>query len=211
MHSAILRGTDFVIQSDGQTVRHANFFSGFSLGTRLGLLTPKGLDGLGAANLVLGYVTAFYDRHRENSDKFHAYPEFRTFQCGSQITDYGMLDIYPMEKNIRTKSNPESNLQAIIEQKINILLTPDRHSWQSKINSELIESVKKKVHTCYSYSVGGEVADPDLIIECHKPEIFDWLKAVTETMPDSQATIPSLPYLKQSYRRISLESALRNL
>lgn len=208
MHCAILRGTDFVIQANSQTVQHADLFSGFTIDTRLGLITPNGLDGIGATNLVLGYVTAFYDRHRKNSDQFHAYPEFYTFQSGSQITDYAMLDIYPMDKNIRTISKPESTLRAIIEQKINVLLIPNTKSGQSKIDSELIESVQETVHTSFLYSPGGKVANPDITIECHKPEIFDWIKAVVDSTPDNQVTVPTLPSLKQSFLRISLESAL---
>lgn len=215
MHSAILRGTDFVIRTNGQTVRHVDFFSDFTMDTRVGLFTPKGLDGIGAANLVLGYVTAYYDRHREASAQFQAYPEFFKFQCGSQIADYGMFDIYPMEKNIRINTKPESILQAVIEQKINILLIPSNKSGPSKIDSELIDSARQTVHTCFLYSSGGEVDNPDITIQCHKPEIFEWIKAVADSMPDNklenQVTIPTQPFLKQSYLKISLESALRYL
>jgi len=215
MHSAILRGTDFLIHSNGQIVRHADYFSGFTVDTRLGLITPNGSEGIGAAMLVLGYVTAFYDCHRENADQFHAYPEFYTFQSGSQLTDYGMLDIYPMEKNVRTERNPESILHAVIEKKINILLIPGNTSRHSKNNRDLIESIQKTVHTCFLYSSGGEVADPDVSIQCHRPEINDWIRAVTDSMPDKktnhQGALPSPPFLKQSYFKVPAESALNNL
>lgn len=215
MHSAILRGTDFEIRSNGQIVRHEEFFSDFTVGTRLGLVSPNGLDGIGDAGLVLGYVTAFYDLHREASDEFYAYPEFRTFQCGAGVADYGMLDIYPAEKNITITSDPESVLHAVIQQEINILLVPIRESSQSKIDSELIESVKATVHTCFLYSPGGEIANPDITITCHKHEIFDWIKEVADSVPDNrpddQATIPTQPILRQSYLRVSLDTAVKHL
>lgn len=119
-----------------------------------------------------------------------------------------MLDIYPMDKNIRTISKPESILRAIIEQKINVPLIPVTKPGRSKIDSELIESVQETVHTSFLYSPRGKAANPDITIECHKPEIFDWIKAVADSTQDNQVTVPTLPSLKQSFLRISVESAL---
>ena len=58
MHSAdVLRGSDFEILANGRQQDHADFFRGFTNTKRLGLMAPGRVDGVGASNLILAYVT----------------------------------------------------------------------------------------------------------------------------------------------------------
>ena len=70
MHSSALRSSDFNIQINGRTPSLSESFDTFRLSDRIGIVTDKPLDGLGAATLILSGVTAFYDCYREISSDF---------------------------------------------------------------------------------------------------------------------------------------------
>ena len=111
MHSSTLRGTDFKISVNHQPISHADFFVGFSQLTRVGLVAPNGIDGVGAAALIMAFVTAFYDCYRVKGEGFFAYPAYYTFQYVQPLASYTMLDIWPKHKDVWVKRNPVNLLR----------------------------------------------------------------------------------------------------
>ena len=77
MHSSNLRGTDFEIFLDNQSVTHADFFTDFSNLTRVGIVSPNGTDGAGATALIMAFVTAFYDTYRTKGCLLYTSPSPR--------------------------------------------------------------------------------------------------------------------------------------
>ena len=175
MHSAILKGSDFKIVSNGNKITHSEFHKSFDENIRLGIIAPNGYEGIGALNLILSFVTAFYDRFREKEEDFHIYPDFYSFQYISPVVDYAMFDIYPQNKNIYVKPNSYEDIKFLIDAKIDILLVPEGFLTESTIN------LKNQIKQCYLYSESGEVSDPSLVIETNHDEIVRWTNDVIET------------------------------
>ena len=85
MHTAKLRGSDFEIIVNGRQQDHAEFFRGFTNTRRLGIVAPRRIDGVGAANLLMAYGTAFYDVYRAAGKAFSALADFFVFQSASPV------------------------------------------------------------------------------------------------------------------------------
>ncbi len=107
-----------------RSVQHETHFKSFTTTDRLGLVTAHPFDGLGAAALVMGYVTAFYDRYREAGGDFFAYPDFFSFQRLLPLARYGMFDIWPDEKNVHLPEERWDALSTIASRAITVLIVP---------------------------------------------------------------------------------------
>ena len=74
MHSSTLGDSDFEITASGQPVALAEYFRGFTNTKRLGVLAPNRLEGIGAINLIMAHVTAFYNTYRATGEDFFRVP-----------------------------------------------------------------------------------------------------------------------------------------
>lgn len=181
MHSAILRGTDFLVESFGLEISHAGYCNEFHTSTKVGIYTPNGIEAIGATNLILLFVTSFYDRMRSIGEDFYLYPEFYTFQENKPVTDYAMFDIYPLEKNVFLENGLEDFFQKIEEKKFNILLIPEDKNIMEDLSEAQIKEFSQYVQRYYLYSEIGEVSHPNLKISTHHNEIPDWINDVIDT------------------------------
>ena len=223
MHSSTLRGTDFMICIKGSLCDHAEYFKDFKNTARLGLLTPDGLEGVGAINLVMAYVTAFYDTYRAVSDDFFAYPDYFSFQSRMPLADYKMFDIWPDHKNVHVPDDPKSRLNAINDRGINILLLPDKSPTDHSYERPQLESARRNITRCYVYAMSGQMAHAGMTIQSQNPALLEWAQSVFETAVFAQnptiqqqksawlAQHTDKPNLTQSFRRISLAEALTRL
>ena len=165
MHSAdVLRGSDFEILVEGRQRDHAEFFRGFTNTRRLGLFAPYRIDGVGASNLILAYVTAFYDVYRATGEDFFAYTDFFVFQPASPVASYAMLDIWPDHKWVSVGDSAFERLNAINDRGVNVLIVPDRKSAEPKYERPQLASAQRNIDTCYAYSFEGRVEAADLVI-----------------------------------------------
>ena len=106
----------------------ADYFQGYSNTRRLGLLAPNRFEGVGAVNLIMAHVTAFYNTYRATGEEFFAYPDYFTFQSREPMAAYGQFDIWPDHKSVLVGHDPIDRLNAITDRAINILLVPEGSS-----------------------------------------------------------------------------------
>ncbi len=217
MHSSFLRGTDFSLNYGGKQLPHAEYFTDFRSTERLGVLSPDRFSVIGAATLIMAYVTAFYDRYREREVEFFAYPDFFTFQLQQPVANYGMFDVWPHHKNVFISGSQDERAAAVTDRAVNILLVPEDRTGEVTIEPVGLESARRNIHRCYLYSTSGVVVDPDLTITCEKPELSDWVRKVLGSVELSESperrtfwedalALDGLP--AQSFREVSLEEAL---
>lgn len=173
MHSTIIKGADFSISVRGQPTSHRDFFADFSVDDRLALVTPQGEQGLGAACLLMGFVTAFYDHWRRGGCQSIRYPEFFTVQNELPCADYCMLDIWPYHRNLYY-ADLDTAWRALTHRGVKVLLVPDTCLPPSSIPEAV---------SCYAYSADGRLADGTLEVglPCHLVE--DYLAAVLDSLP----------------------------
>lgn len=220
MHSSHLRGTDFWIHRNGAVVPHQEFLADVRLGSRLGLVAPSGVDGLGAACLVLACVTAFYDRCRAANAEFFSYPDFYTFQRVSPCVDYCMADIWPYHKNVALPPDAQASAEIIAHHGLNILLVPEEPVRQHAIDPVELDSLQRTVQRCFAYSPAGATAAATISISCG----IDWLRefaiAILDAAEQNPATIAQREWwlaippggaLTQTFRELSLAEALHRL
>lgn len=220
MHTAKLRGSDFEIIVNGRQQDHAEFFRGFTNTRRLGIVAPRRIDGVGAANLLMAYGTAFYDVYRAAGKAFSALADFFVFQSASPVASYAMFDIWPYHKWVDAGDDASERLHAISDRGVNVLIVPDGRPTEQNYDKYLLESARRNIDTCYVYSFEGQVKAADLTIRCQKEPISQWINSVFETSELSEdPTIQrqksewsslhaDKALLEQSYRQISLDDAL---
>ena len=63
---------------------------------------------LGANNLLLAAVTAFYDRQRARGEEFFIYPDYFLFPVDRPLGDHSMLDVFPSHKDVVVPDDPEA-------------------------------------------------------------------------------------------------------
>lgn len=177
MHSRTLRGSDFSIRDGGLPVTHSAFFANFAASDRLALLTPKGGEGIGAACLLMGFVTAFYDHWRREGSGSTRYPEFFTVQNILPCADYCMLDIWPYHRNLYF---PDMNTvwRALADRGVNVVIAPDRCPVPPSIQT---------VAECYAYSDSGALGDNNLEIGLAGHLARDYMMAVIDSLPSAAA------------------------
>ena len=217
MHSSFLRGTDFSLNYGGKQLPHAEYFTDFRSTERLGVLSSDRFGVIGAATLIMAYVTAFYDRYREREVEFFAYPDFFTFQLQQPVANYGMFDVWPHHKNVFISGSQDERAAAITDRAVNILLVPEDRTGEVTIEPVGLESVRRNIYRCYAYSTSGAVADSNLTVACSKPELADWVRKVLASVEPSDSpqrrsyweeTLTSDGLPAQSFREVSLEEAL---
>lgn len=220
MHSSSLRGHDFTLTASQGAVTHQQWFQGFKNTERVGLVAPNGYDGVGAVNLVMAYVTAFYDTYRATGEKFYAYPDFYSFQYCQPVAEYTDFDIWPEHKNVAVAGGAVEMLDAINDRGITVLLVPDREPTNPTYFKAQLESARRIVKQCYAYSFAGQVDGADLVIETTNRSLVEWADSVFD-LPSAadeavwqerrawwRAQVASSPRLVQSYRLIQFEEAL---
>ena len=214
MHSSKLRGTDFDLTVAGATVAHSDFFAGFASTRRVGVVSPRPLDGLGATALLLAHVTAFYDAYRATDADFFAYPDFFTFQRAVAIANYGMMDVWPERKNVELGAEVSDAVDAITDRAVDVLLVPDGGEREVELHPVQQAAVARQISDCYLYGIDGRVADADITVSCPRQPVADWVQKVVDSVPgttpaphdDGDAAV-----IRQSYRRLRVAEALRRL
>ena len=217
MHSSRLRGTDFSITYRGQDVSHARFFANFKYTDRVGLLAPTRFDGLGAAVLVMAYVTAFYDRYRERGVDFFAYPDFFSFQESEPVANYSMFDIWPHHKNVLIGGEQHERAASITDRAVGVLLVPEDRACEVTIEPVGMASARRNIRRCFAYSSSGWAAEADLAVSCKDPDLANWARKVIDSVPASEPdprreywerTIEGGCMPEQKFREIPLDQAL---
>ena len=214
MHSSKLGDSDFEMIARGHPVALAEYFRGFTNTKRLGLLAPNGLEGVGAVNLVMAHVTAFYNTYRATGEDFFAYPDYFTFQSRAPKAAYGMFDIWPEHKDVLVGTDAAERLNAITDRGVNILLVPDGPPTPREYQRQQLAAAERLIETCYAYSATGAVADPDLVIRGPVDPLAAWCQNVCDSVPDGErgeGWHGQGPVLEQSFRRISRQDALARL
>ncbi|SNC65663.1 hypothetical protein SAMN04487881_1339 [Marinobacter sp. es.048] len=222
MHSSSLRGRDFKITQDGEAIPHADLFSSFQDTDRLGILVPRRFEGIGAMNLIMAYVTAFYDRFRERGPEFYAYPDFFTFQREAPCADYGMFDIWPNHKNVHVPHDAQGTAEAISGRGVNVLLVPDNDADAREVTISPVEreSARRNVQHCFAYSESGTAASFDLVIECRSELLRGYALPVLDSVPADESMLEqrrqwearlASDTLRQTFRKMDFDDALRRI
>jgi len=222
MHSTeILRGNSFELHVDGEPVAHADYFHDVTKTSRLGLVAPNRIDGVGAVNLLMATITAFYDRYRADGGEFYTYPDVFTFQPAPPLAAYGMLDVHPPHKSVAAGTTPDDVLQSITDRGVHTLIVPDAKPGSHDFDSVALVSARRNITQCYAYAFEGQVDGADVVIRCASSPIDEWVETVfegfdehPELMKSAQAWLDRCrgnEILEQSYRRIDLNEALARM
>lgn len=155
-----LRSGNFGFEVEGEVTGFSAVLPRFDEMDRLGVVVDQDCGAIGASNLILAAVTAFYDRQRARFSDFFVYPDFYVFHVGRRHGDHGMLDIFPAPKEVVVDNDPTSILQAINDRRITRLLVPDGVYHEPGLNRITLGSVH--VTDALAYSPDGRVDSPDI-------------------------------------------------
>jgi hypothetical protein len=165
MHTSTkLRSESFAIELDGRPATLAELLPGNGAGGRLGIVVREPFGAVGASNLLLAAVTAFYDEQRARADDFYIYPDYFLFHVGRRHGDHSMLDVWPSHKEVVVPDDPEAILDAVNDRAITWLLVPDDEPGAGPRGRESCASAHERIVSALSYAPGGRVADGDVRI-----------------------------------------------
>ena len=126
MHtSGQLRSDSFAIELEGRPASIEDVLVGFAPLRRVGAVVREPYGAVGASNLLLAAVTAFYDAQRARAEDFYIYPDYFLFHVGRPLGDHSMLDVWPSHKEVVVPDDAEAILEAINDRAITWLLVPD--------------------------------------------------------------------------------------
>lgn len=182
MHSSVLRATDFQVVVEGDETPHGRFFAEVGKTTRIGVVSPEGLDATGASLLMMAFVTAFYDRYREGGDEFFAYPDYFVFQMQSPLVDYGMLDFWPNHKMVLVE--PGELPEAVTDRAVNVLLIPEGFHLGESATNVTAESARRTISRGFCYAPDGRVIKPTLRLTCAEEPILSWMGRAFESVEE---------------------------
>lgn len=210
-----LTSESFEFRRDGGSVARADVLSALSVHDRVGVLMDDPADGLGAGNLVLWCVTAFYDRLREQRDEFFEYPDYYTFQASPDPLDYLEFDVWPDHKNVSVSHDPTAVLRAVNDRAISVLLVPDAIKESPEVDDVALASARRRIDACYRYSPDGTLDEADFSVAVPHESVAEWYRetldaaeegAVRFTLPGSDERL-----VTQEFREISLDEAVTSL
>jgi hypothetical protein len=219
MHTThTLRTSSFAITVDGAAAGLDAVLPGFGAGDRLGVVVRRPCGGVGASALILAAVTAFYDVQRARSDDFFIYPDYFLFHVGERHGDHGMLDVWPIHKEVVVQDEPEALLQAINDRGVTRLVVEDGVAGEPELAAETLASAGSRIVTALAYSAGGRVRDGDVAItgstdtEGYVHDVLDGSTDVSadqrRAIADGRSELLADGAPTETYRRISLEEAL---
>jgi hypothetical protein len=165
MHtSKELRRDSFAIEIDGESASVDDVLIGFGGHDRLGLVVRDPCGAVGASNLLLAAVTAFYDRHRARGEEFFIYPDYFLFHVGRPLGDHSMLDVFPSHKEVVVPDDLEAILEAVNDRAITWLVVPEGESGKAQLAAETRASAHSRIVGAFAYSPTGRVAHGDVRI-----------------------------------------------
>ena len=137
---------------------------GFGGHDRLGLVVRDPCGAVGASNLLLAAVTAFYDRQRARGEEFFIYPDYFLFHLDRPLGDHSMLDVFPAHKEVVVPDDPEAIVEAVNDRAITWLIVPERECGQVQLRPETRASADSRIVGALAYSPTGRVAHGDVRI-----------------------------------------------
>jgi hypothetical protein len=165
MHtSKELRRDSFAIEIDGESASVDDVLIGFGGHDRLGLVVRDPCGAVGASNLLLAAVTAFYDRQRARGEEFFIYPDYFLFHVGRPLGDHSMLDVFPSHKEVVVPDDLEAILEAVNDRAITWLVVPEGESGKAQLAAETRASAHSRIVGAFAYSPTGRVAHGDVRI-----------------------------------------------
>ncbi len=165
MHtSGQLRSDSFAIELEGRPASIEDVLVGFAPLRRVGAVVREPYGAVGASNLLLAAVTAFYDAQRARAEDFYIYPDYFLFHVGRPLGDHSMLDVWPSHKEVVVPDDAEAILEAINDRAITWLLVPDGEPALRDVHREARASADSRIRGGFAYSPTGRVARADLRI-----------------------------------------------
>jgi hypothetical protein len=165
MHTSTeLRSDSFAIELDDRPAAIGDVLPGIGAAGRLGIVVRDPFGAVGASNLLLAAITAFYDAHRARGEGFYIYPDYFLFHVGRRQGDHSMLDIWPSHKEVVVPDDPEAILDAVNDRAVTWLLVPEGEPREGPRGREACASAHERIVSAVSYAPGGRVADGDVRI-----------------------------------------------
>jgi hypothetical protein len=165
MHtSKELRRDSFAIEIDGESASIDDVLIDFVGHDRLGLVVRDPCGAVGASNLLLAAVTAFYDRQRAREEEFLIYPDYFLFHVDRPLGDHSMLDVFPSHKEVVVPDDPEAILEAVNDRAITWLLVPEGEFGEAQLRPETRASAHSRIVGAFAYSPTGRVAHGEVRI-----------------------------------------------
>lgn len=202
MHTAKeLRRDSFVIEIEGEPASIDDVLVGFGGHDRLGLVVRDPCGAVGASNLLLAAVTAFYDRQRARAEEFFIYPDYFLFHVDRPLGDHSMLDVFPAHKEVVVPDDPEAIVEAVNDRAITWLIVPERERGEAQLRPETRASADSRIVGAFAYSPTGRVTHGDVriagndVTESYVRAVLDPVGLV-ETIAD-----PEDPYAATVARR----------
>lgn len=154
----------FGVTVDGRPSTVPQLFPGFDERDRLGVVVREGFGAVGASNLILSTLTAFYDRQRAMADDFWMYPDYYLFHVDGPHGDHNMLDIYPAHKEVLVPPGRDALLESINDRGITRLAVPDGTASDAELSTIALASARARITTTVTYSATGRVEDDNVQI-----------------------------------------------
>ena len=146
MHtSGQLRSDSFAIELEGRPASIEDVLVGFAPLRRVGAVVREPYGAVGASNLLLAAVTAFYDAQRARAEDFYIYPDYFLFHVGRPLGDHSMLDVWPSHKEVVVPDDAEAILEAINDRAITWLLVPDGEPALRDVHREARASADSRI------------------------------------------------------------------
>jgi hypothetical protein len=201
MHTSTeLRSDSFAIELDDRPAAIGDVLPGIGAAGRLGIVVRDPFGAVGASNLLLAAITAFYDAHRARGEGFYIYPDYFLFHIGRRHGDHSMLDVWPAHKEVVVPDDPDAILDAINDRGITWLLVPEGESGTGPQGREALASARERIAAALSYAPGGRVSGGD--VQIAGSDVADsYVCAVLDPDAVLAARDPGDPYAVEIARR----------
>jgi hypothetical protein len=196
MHTSTeLRRDSFELTVGGAPATVDELWPGFTAADRVGIVVDRPYGALGASNVLLAAITAFYDRQRERGDDFFIYPDYFCFHVGGQMGHHGMLDVWPAHKDV-VVGGGEELLRAVNDRGVTRLVVPEGPAAPlDAIEREALASARARIVSALEYSPSGRVAGADVEIAGN-----DVSESYVTAVVDATWTTDDDPYIVEARR-----------
>jgi hypothetical protein len=162
--STQLRSESFEIELDGRPADIHQVLPGFGSQDRVGAVVREPFGAVGASNLLLAAVTAFYDAQRARGEDFYVYPDYFLFHVGGLLGDHSMLEVWPSHKEVVVPDDSERILEAINDRGVRWLLVPEGEPKRPQLGREALASARSRIAGSFVYSPTGRVTGANVRI-----------------------------------------------
>lgn len=160
-----LTTADFTLTSEGHPAPFGDLLVGWTIDSRVAIVSHTPAGAFGAAAALLGLVTHWYRERAHTGEDFFEYPDYFYLQVGGDArADLSQLEIWPPHRQLVVASRSQDVLEAIIDRAVDYLLIEDRAPACAQVLRETQNALARRLRGALAYDTSGIAAGADVCV-----------------------------------------------